>query len=635
MAKKIHFPKGEGIKIIRQASEAKEKDSIYILAVDETYAEMIVVSVSGAKRKIGFRLPENVGLTDIINDDGDVTTEGSVYLKEQIDKFLADLKQGNTTITNTLETLKDDLENHIDDTNNPHGVTASQIGLGNVDNTSDADKPISNAQKTINDELLESVTEEGVARQEKDTELEEKINNYKSDVEDEIERLDNGKLSKTTTTISAPTAEYKFVYLTNEANETRRMLAGDLGKNIANSTLVSIAGAGFTQGANWTHNTAGFHYYLKGLPDKSNDNDFDRMRVQNSDGQEAYSNGKTFLKKMPTAMSESERLTYLREMAGDNNLNFLAINDILDRIVLSSNNIQQVVINGSNFNFSPSESSIYIINTATNAETLVNFTILSKVFLVIDITSNVPLGDYRVKIVTNTNQAVISSVYFSIIDAQNVEVIDLSNLTWESSKNPNITTDTKIYDSSASGVSVISNEFANGNIGVPDNGFNEAFRSSVIPNLNLNDSFKIEGVFNIDSQNHGANVTSYFGLSYDDGSELSYMSLPVIYTSIYEFSNYNKRINTNNGAVINLTNYPVSASIPFKILKKNNLLVIVISATASNGQQFTSVGSSTITSFSTALRFIATMGKHALDKNNNNYIHSNKTVQILSAIKMN
>src|SRR5690606_36082003 len=29
---------------------------------------------------------------------------------------------------------------------NPHGVTASQVGLGNVDNTSDADKPVSTAQ---------------------------------------------------------------------------------------------------------------------------------------------------------------------------------------------------------------------------------------------------------------------------------------------------------------------------------------------------------------------------------------------------------------------------------------------------------------------------------------------------------
>lgn len=35
---------------------------------------------------------------------------------------------------------------HIADGENPHGVTKSQIGLGEVDNTSDADKPVSIAQ---------------------------------------------------------------------------------------------------------------------------------------------------------------------------------------------------------------------------------------------------------------------------------------------------------------------------------------------------------------------------------------------------------------------------------------------------------------------------------------------------------
>lgn len=34
---------------------------------------------------------------------------------------------------------------HLAATNNPHGVTAAQVGLGNVDNTSDANKPISTA----------------------------------------------------------------------------------------------------------------------------------------------------------------------------------------------------------------------------------------------------------------------------------------------------------------------------------------------------------------------------------------------------------------------------------------------------------------------------------------------------------
>lgn len=40
-----------------------------------------------------------------------------------------------------------DLIAHIANKSNPHGVTKSQIGLGNVDNTSDANKPVSTAQQ--------------------------------------------------------------------------------------------------------------------------------------------------------------------------------------------------------------------------------------------------------------------------------------------------------------------------------------------------------------------------------------------------------------------------------------------------------------------------------------------------------
>lgn len=40
----------------------------------------------------------------------------------------------------------DQIDSHIANTSNPHSVTKSQLGLGNVDNTSDANKPVSTAQ---------------------------------------------------------------------------------------------------------------------------------------------------------------------------------------------------------------------------------------------------------------------------------------------------------------------------------------------------------------------------------------------------------------------------------------------------------------------------------------------------------
>jgi hypothetical protein len=41
--------------------------------------------------------------------------------------------------------------NHISKTDNPHQVTKDQVGLGNVNNTSDADKPVSTATQTALD----------------------------------------------------------------------------------------------------------------------------------------------------------------------------------------------------------------------------------------------------------------------------------------------------------------------------------------------------------------------------------------------------------------------------------------------------------------------------------------------------
>ncbi|MGV8136493.1 MAG: hypothetical protein AB2L20_14890 [Mangrovibacterium sp.] len=42
------------------------------------------------------------------------------------------------------------IDNHVASTANPHGVTKAQVGLGDADNTSDANKPISTAQAAVN-----------------------------------------------------------------------------------------------------------------------------------------------------------------------------------------------------------------------------------------------------------------------------------------------------------------------------------------------------------------------------------------------------------------------------------------------------------------------------------------------------
>lgn len=51
----------------------------------------------------------------------------------------------------TLVSLVDSIQAHASNTSNPHQVTKTQVGLGNVDNTSDANKPVSTAMQTALD----------------------------------------------------------------------------------------------------------------------------------------------------------------------------------------------------------------------------------------------------------------------------------------------------------------------------------------------------------------------------------------------------------------------------------------------------------------------------------------------------
>ena len=50
-----------------------------------------------------------------------------------------------------VQDVQDNLDAHEADTANPHNVTKAQVGLGNVDNTSDANKPVSTAQQAALD----------------------------------------------------------------------------------------------------------------------------------------------------------------------------------------------------------------------------------------------------------------------------------------------------------------------------------------------------------------------------------------------------------------------------------------------------------------------------------------------------
>lgn len=69
-------------------------------------------------------------------------------LMSSSDKTKLDGLKDQADITSDIDAVQTNLETHINNKSNPHKVTKDQVGLGNVDNTSDANKPISTATQT-------------------------------------------------------------------------------------------------------------------------------------------------------------------------------------------------------------------------------------------------------------------------------------------------------------------------------------------------------------------------------------------------------------------------------------------------------------------------------------------------------
>lgn len=92
---------------------------------------------SVTKDQVGLSNVPNVTTNDQTPTYSDTTTFATLTSGEKLSVAFPKIKLAITSLIN-----------HIANNTNPHGVTKSQVGLGNVDNTSDKNKPISTATQT-------------------------------------------------------------------------------------------------------------------------------------------------------------------------------------------------------------------------------------------------------------------------------------------------------------------------------------------------------------------------------------------------------------------------------------------------------------------------------------------------------
>ena len=119
---------------------------IYV-KVDQLSESFLSVSSAGVKL---------TGVQNAINTAVDAERVARQAECKQIKDSITQSGQGSTVALNAeIKRAKEaeaaitsNLNNHISDYHNPHKVAKAQVGLSNVDNTSDADKPVSNATQT-------------------------------------------------------------------------------------------------------------------------------------------------------------------------------------------------------------------------------------------------------------------------------------------------------------------------------------------------------------------------------------------------------------------------------------------------------------------------------------------------------
>lgn len=96
----------------------------------------------------------NSEITRATSKENDIVSEltSEIARAKSAEKLNANnLSDETERALSTEETISVSLQEHISDKTNPHNVTKAQVGLENVDNTSDIDKPVSTAQQNLLD----------------------------------------------------------------------------------------------------------------------------------------------------------------------------------------------------------------------------------------------------------------------------------------------------------------------------------------------------------------------------------------------------------------------------------------------------------------------------------------------------
>lgn len=155
-----------------------------------------------------------------------------------------------TGITSDIDAVQTNLETHINNKSNPHEVTKDQVGLGNVDNTSDANKPISTATQTaLNGKF--SATDGNALKQRVDnipelvaTDITVDSDNDSVNISLDKTSIVDGTLSGTTININSATASKAGILVPTDKSKIDKIITNGNGTKYLsdNGTYKEVSG---------------------------------------------------------------------------------------------------------------------------------------------------------------------------------------------------------------------------------------------------------------------------------------------------------------------------------------------------------------------------------------------------------
>ena len=177
-------------------------------------------------------------------------TTSQAGLMSSSDKTKLDGLKDQAGITSDIDAVQTNLETHINNKFNPHEVTKDQVGLGNVDNTSDANKPISNATQTaLNGKF--SATDGNALKQRVDNIPELVVTDITVDSDNDSVNISldktsivDGTLSGTTININSATASKAGILVPTDKSKIDKIITNGNGTKYLsdNGTYKEVSG---------------------------------------------------------------------------------------------------------------------------------------------------------------------------------------------------------------------------------------------------------------------------------------------------------------------------------------------------------------------------------------------------------